>query len=82
VALAEERVKSTEIFFEAGRGVLRDVTEAQDALLTARNALSAAAVDYRVAELTFQRDTGLLKIKKDGLLLEHNPRGNENGKRK
>ena len=82
VALAEARVKSTEIFFEAGRGVLRDVTEAQDALLTARNALSAAAVDYRVAELTFQRDTGLLKIKKDGLLLEHNPRGNENGKRK
>ncbi len=82
VALAEERVKSTEIFFEAGRGVLRDVTEAQDALLTARNALSAAAVDYRVAELTFQRDTGLLKIKKNGLLLEHNPRGNENGKRK
>ncbi len=81
VALAEGRGKSTEIFFEAGRGVLRDVTEAQDALLTARNALSAAAVDYRVAELAFQRDTGLLQIKKEGLLLEHNPRGNENGKR-
>ena len=80
VALAEERVKSTEIFFEAGRGVLRDVTEAQDALLSARNALSAAAVDYRLAELKFQRDTGLLEIEKTGLLREYNPRGNEHGK--
>ena len=48
--------------------MLRDVTEAQDALLEARNALSAAAVDYRLAELDFMRDTGVLKIDNTGLV--------------
>ncbi len=76
VSLAEKRVKSVAMFLEAGRAQLRDLLEAQEALLNARNSLTAAKVDYRVAELEFQRDTGLLKIDKDGLLEEYPQKGN------
>lgn len=78
--LAEKRVKSTEMFMEAGRAELTDLLDAQEALLTARNDLTSALVDYRIAELEFQRDTGLLKINKDGLMVEYESGGRENGK--
>ena len=71
VTLAEKRVKSTNLFFEAGRAKVRDLLEAQDALLSAKNGLTAAAVDYRVAELEFQRDTGLLQIDEKGIWEEY-----------
>lgn len=71
VALAEKRVKSTNRFYEVGRAELRDVLEAQSSLLVARNALSSAVVDYRVAELSFQRDAGILNINDKGLLVEY-----------
>jgi outer membrane protein TolC len=77
MSVAEKRVKSSEMFFEAGRAELRDLLEAQEALLTAKNAYTAAIVDYRVAELEFQRDTGLLAIDKDGLLQEYRPEERE-----
>ncbi|MFC1533790.1 TolC family protein [Thermodesulfobacteriota bacterium] len=77
VTLAEKRVKSTDLFFEAGRAQIRDLLEAQESLLNARNALTGALVDYRVAELGFQRDAGLLSIDKDGLIIEHIPGGKE-----
>ena len=35
-------------------------------------ALTATVVDYRVAELTFQRDAGTLNINDKGLLVEYN----------
>lgn len=73
VIVAEKRAKSTDLFFEAGRAELRDILEAQDALLSARNALTASVVDYRVAELEFQRDTGLLAIDEKGLFKEYSP---------
>ncbi|MBN2060767.1 MAG: TolC family protein [Deltaproteobacteria bacterium] len=74
VELAEKRVKSTDLFLEAGRVQLRDLLDAQEALLTAKNALTSAVVDYRIAELAFQRDTGVLKIDKSGLIIEDYPR--------
>jgi outer membrane protein TolC len=75
VAVAQNQAKSTDMFFEAGRSELRDLLEAQEALLTARNSLTSAVVQYRSAELEFQRDTGILKIDDKGLLVEYTSTG-------
>jgi outer membrane protein TolC len=75
VSVAQNRAKSTDMFFEAGRSELRDLLEAQEALLTARNSLTSAVVQYRTAELQFQRDTGILKIDDRGLLVEYSSMG-------
>jgi outer membrane protein TolC len=71
VSVAEKRSKSTDMFFEAGRSELRDLLEAQSALLSARNSMTSAVINYRMAELEFQRDTGILKIDDKGLLVEY-----------
>ena len=60
VALAEERVASADLNIQAGRATVRDLVEAQDELLGARNAYSAALVDYLVARLYFLLDMGIL----------------------
>ncbi|NLD37326.1 MAG: TolC family protein [Desulfatiglans sp.] len=78
VSVAEKRVNSTTLFFEAGRAQVRDLLEAQDALLSARNSLTSAVIDYRIAELEFQRNTELLEIDKDGLIQEFSQEGNNN----
>jgi len=75
VRLAEKRVKSVTMFLDAGRGQtqMRDLLEAQDALLSAQNGLTSAAVDYRIAELELQRDMGVLKVDEKGLWQEYSP---------
>jgi len=73
VAVAEKRVRSVDLYIEAGRAEIRDLLEAQDALLSAQNSLTAAVVDYRVAELEIQRDMGLLEINANGLWREFTP---------
>jgi len=75
VYVAQKRVKSVNMFLEAGRAQMRDLLEAQEALLEAQNNLTKAVVDYRVAELQFQRDTGLLKVDEKGLWQEYKPEG-------
>ena len=81
VFVAEKRVKSTTLFYEAGRAQIRDVLEAQEALINTRNGLTSAVVNYRVAELEFQRDTGVLKIDEKGLWQEYNPEESKNVKK-
>jgi outer membrane protein TolC len=76
--VAEKRVKSTSLFFEAGRAQIRDVLEAQEALIQAQNGLTSAVVNYRIAELEFQRDTGLLQIDEKGLWQEYSPEESNN----
>ncbi len=76
VSVAERRYDSTTLFFDAGRAQLRDVLEAQESLLTAKNSYTSAVIDYRVAELEFQRNTGLLEIDNNGLMVEYTPGGN------
>jgi outer membrane protein TolC len=71
VALAEKRVRSISLFMEAGRAETRDLLEAQDSLLTAQNSLTAARVDYRIAELDIQRDMGVLVVTDNGLWKEY-----------
>jgi outer membrane protein TolC len=58
---------------EAGRAKIRDILEAQEALLSAQNALTAAVINYRLTELELQRDIGLLKVNEKGLWQEFNP---------
>ena len=75
VSVAERRVASTDLFLQAGRAEIRDVLEAQEALVSAQNALTAARVGYRVAELELQRDLGLLNVNEKGIWREYNPHG-------
>ena len=78
--VAEKRVKSVTMFLEAGRAQIRDLTDAQEDLLEAQNGLTEAATDYRLAELEFQRDTGLLKIDEKRLWQEFTQKGINHGK--
>ncbi len=75
VYVAEKRVRSTTLFLEAGRAQMRDLLEAQEALLSAQNALTAAVVNYRVAELQIQRDMEVLSVDENGLWQEYKPEG-------
>ncbi|MFA5292113.1 MAG: TolC family protein [Phycisphaerae bacterium] len=78
VSVAEKRVKSVNMFLDAGRAQIRDLLEAQDSLLAAQNSLTAAVVNYRTAELAIQRDTGVLEVDEKGLWKEYQPGGNQN----
>jgi len=73
VVVAEKRVRSSELFLLAGRIQIRDLLEAQDDRLAAQNDLTAAVVNYRIAELALQRDMGVLNVNEDGLWQEFVP---------
>jgi outer membrane protein TolC len=77
VYIAEKRVKSVNLFLEAGRAQIRDLLEAQEALLSARNGLTSAAINYRIGELEIQRDMGLLKVNEKGMWKEFSPDENK-----
>lgn len=73
VVVAQKRVRSSQLFLEAGRIQIRDLLEAQDDLLAAQNDLTSALVEYRIAELEIQRDMGVLAIDDKGLWQEFSP---------
>lgn len=73
VKVAKRRVASTNLFLQAGRAEIRDLLESQDALISAQNALTNALVSYRIAELSLQRDMGLLLVDEKGLWQEFEP---------
>ena len=73
VDLAHSRVKSSELFLQAGRSQIRDVLEAQEDLVSSQNALTSALVNYRVSELELQRDIGVLEVDHKGLWSEYKP---------
>jgi len=79
VKIAERRVKSTDLFLQAGRADVRDVLESSEALLQAKNALASALVDYRVSELELERDLGLLEVDEKGLWRESEREEREHG---
>jgi len=66
VKLAARRVDSTSMLLEAGRAEIRDVLEAQNALLAAQNSLISNLVNYRLSELGLQRDLGTLQVSGNG----------------
>ncbi len=73
VKLAERRVRGAELQLQAGRAEMRDLLDAQEALLSAKNSLTSAMVNYRLAELALQRDLGVLKVDENALLQEYTP---------
>ena len=75
VELAQKRVRNTKLLVEAGRAQIRDLLEAQTALLFTQNSLTAAVVNYRVAELNLQSDMGVLMVNEEGLWQEYLPEG-------
>lgn len=60
VRLAERRVESAKLNLQAGKATIRDVLDAENALVEARNALTAALVNHAIAKLELDRDVGTL----------------------
>lgn len=58
VRLAERRVESAKLNLQYGKATIRDVLDAENSLVQARNALTSALVDHTVARLELERDTG------------------------
>ncbi len=67
VDLAKERVKSTDMLLQAGRGSIRNALDAKDDLVQSQNNLTQALVSYLIAELEIQRDMGVLEVNEQGL---------------
>jgi outer membrane protein TolC len=65
--LANKRVGSADLLLQAGRAETRDLLEAQESYLSAKNSLSSAIVNYLVSYLRFLRDTELLKLDNKGI---------------
>jgi outer membrane protein TolC len=71
VKLASHRVESSRLFLSAGRAQIRDLLDAEEALLRAQNSLTRSVVNYRISELKLQRDMGVLKVDEKGLWREY-----------
>ncbi|MBK8178519.1 MAG: TolC family protein [Planctomycetes bacterium] len=70
VELAERRIEGANLNLEAGRATTRDLLEAQEALLEARNAATAALINYQLARLALFRDLELLRVDERGIAFE------------
>jgi outer membrane protein TolC len=70
VRLAERQVESTRLFFKEGTAKPRDVLEAQDDLLSARNSLTKSLVDYTIQRLNFWNTIERLDIDPRGTWYE------------
>jgi outer membrane protein TolC len=60
------RVEANDLFMQSGRSSMRDILEAESALLSARNALCSAVIDWWTSDLELRCATGSLEISQDG----------------
>ena len=60
VILAERQVTGAQLSIEAGNAIYRDLEEAQDDLIAAQNAQTAALVDYLESRLDLLLEVGIL----------------------
>lgn len=67
LSLAERRVESVNLLLQAGRATTRDLLEAQEAYLFAKNSLVSAVVKYLVSYLKFLRSADLIEIDENGI---------------
>lgn len=67
VALAQKRLKNTNLLLQYGRASSRRVLNAQGALFDAQNAAAEALVNYAIATLNFYCATGVLQVRPDGM---------------
>ena len=68
--MANLRVESTQALLDYGRVAARDLLESLDDELTAKNALTAALVDYHIAYLQFLLALGVMQVDEDGVYTE------------
>ena len=64
--VAQKRVESNDLFMQSGRSSMRDILEAESALLTAQNALCTAVVEWRMCDLALRTSMGILAVGDDG----------------
>ncbi len=64
--VAQKRVESNDLFMQSGRSSMRDILEAESALLTAQNALCSAVVEWRMCDLSLRTAMGILAVGDDG----------------
>ena len=60
---ARMRVESNDLFMQSGRSSMRDILEAESAMLTARNALCSAVISWRISELSLRTAMGTLEVR-------------------
>ncbi len=65
--LAERRVESTDLLLQAGRATTRDLLEAQDAYLSAKNNVINSIVSFILEYLNFLYTTEKLEIDENGI---------------
>ena len=65
--VARSRVESNDLFLQSGRSTMRDVLEAESAMLTARNAFCSAVIQWRMSDLELRRDMGVLDVTDAGM---------------
>lgn len=68
--LAQRRRDAADFRFQRGMIRNRDVVEAEDSLLDARDAYAAAESRLRQAVLDFYRDTGMIRVSDEGKMLD------------
>jgi len=73
VTLAERRVEREAMNQDAGRATTRDILEAQEALLGAKNSLTAALINYQISRLALFRDLELLRVDEEGVRFDLAP---------
>lgn len=70
VELAARRIESIDLKLQAGRAGTRDLLEAQEAHLQAKNAASASLIDYNLSRLALFLDMELLRVDENGFHVE------------
>lgn len=70
VALAERRVESANLNLEAGRASTRDVLDAQDDLLQARNAATSELVNFTLTRLDLYLELEALRVGDEGWTID------------
>lgn len=69
VELAQRRVASAELNFQAGRAQTRDLLEARRSLLSAQNATSSALRDFAISRLRLYTDLERLEVEPHGIVI-------------
>ena len=60
------RVEANDLFMQSGRSSMRDILEAESALLSARNALCSAVIEWWTGDLSLRTAMGSLTMGEDG----------------
>jgi outer membrane protein TolC len=66
ITLSDRLLDNERLLNELGRGSTRDLVDAQQDLIEARDALTAALISHNIARLNLWKDMGILYIQKDG----------------